>query len=157
MLGDASSNVHMQYLRDGVLMTEAEENKLNQTSIRVKTSVWRVNVISSSPSRKKRSILFWPRKTLGERVEIISTIHNQHRWNSRKRWSLIMRWLRSHATQGKCAQHVCFWCMSVCVNDERGKDCCSWACRALIVSMCIFLGIVFSVDRKCSPASLSLC
>jgi hypothetical protein len=37
MLGDASSNVHMQYLRDGVLMTEAEENKLNQTSfIKVK-------------------------------------------------------------------------------------------------------------------------
>ncbi|CAF4575793.1 unnamed protein product, partial [Rotaria socialis] len=37
MLGDASSNVHMQYLRDGVLMTEAEENKLHQTSlIRVK-------------------------------------------------------------------------------------------------------------------------
>ena len=32
MLGDASSNVHMQYLREGVLMTEAEENKLNQTS-----------------------------------------------------------------------------------------------------------------------------
>lgn len=32
MLGDASSNVHMQYLRDGVLMTEAEENKLHQTS-----------------------------------------------------------------------------------------------------------------------------
>ena len=37
MLGDASSNVHMQYLREGVLMTEAEENKLNQTSfIKVK-------------------------------------------------------------------------------------------------------------------------
>ncbi|CAM4761290.1 unnamed protein product [Rotaria magnacalcarata] len=33
MLGDASSNVHMQYLRDGVLMTEAEENKLHQTSL----------------------------------------------------------------------------------------------------------------------------
>ncbi|CAF1526533.1 unnamed protein product [Rotaria sp. Silwood1] len=33
MLGDASSNVHMQYLREGVLMTEAEENKLNQTSL----------------------------------------------------------------------------------------------------------------------------
>jgi hypothetical protein len=32
MLGDASSNVHMQYLREGVLMTEAEENKLHQTS-----------------------------------------------------------------------------------------------------------------------------
>lgn len=32
MLGDASSNVHMQYLREGVLMTEAEENKLQQTS-----------------------------------------------------------------------------------------------------------------------------
>jgi hypothetical protein len=32
MLGDASSNLHMQYLREGVLMTEAEENKLNQTS-----------------------------------------------------------------------------------------------------------------------------
>jgi hypothetical protein len=32
MLGDASSTVHMQYLREGVLMTEAEENKLNQTS-----------------------------------------------------------------------------------------------------------------------------
>lgn len=37
MLGDASSNVHMQYLREGVLMTEAEENKLHQTSfIKVK-------------------------------------------------------------------------------------------------------------------------
>ena len=37
MLGDASSNVHMQYLREGVLMTEAEEQKLNQTSfIKVK-------------------------------------------------------------------------------------------------------------------------
>jgi len=37
MLGDASSNVHMQYLREGVLMTETEENKLNQTSfIKVK-------------------------------------------------------------------------------------------------------------------------
>lgn len=33
MLGDASSNVHMQYLREGVLMTEAEENKNNQTSL----------------------------------------------------------------------------------------------------------------------------
>ncbi|CAF4046693.1 unnamed protein product, partial [Rotaria sp. Silwood2] len=33
MLGDASSNVHMQYLREGVLMTEAEENKLNQVSL----------------------------------------------------------------------------------------------------------------------------
>ncbi len=32
MLGEGSSNVHMQYLREGVLMTEAEENKLNQTS-----------------------------------------------------------------------------------------------------------------------------
>jgi hypothetical protein len=32
MLGDASSNVHMQYLREGVLMTEAEENKFNQAS-----------------------------------------------------------------------------------------------------------------------------
>ena len=32
MLGDASSNVHMQYLREGVLMTEAEENKLHPTS-----------------------------------------------------------------------------------------------------------------------------
>lgn len=40
MLGDASSNVHMQYLREGVLMTEAEENKLNQTSfIKVKLLV----------------------------------------------------------------------------------------------------------------------
>ena len=37
MLGDASSNVHMQYLREGVLMTEAEEQKINQTSfIKVK-------------------------------------------------------------------------------------------------------------------------
>jgi hypothetical protein len=35
MLGDASSNVHMQYLREGVLTTEADENK--QTSfIKVK-------------------------------------------------------------------------------------------------------------------------
>lgn len=32
MLGDASSNVHMQYLREGVLMTEAEENKMHQSS-----------------------------------------------------------------------------------------------------------------------------
>lgn len=40
MLGDASSNVHMQYLREGVLMTEAEENKLNQTSfIKVKLMI----------------------------------------------------------------------------------------------------------------------
>lgn len=38
MLGDASSNVHMQYLREGVLMTEAEEQKINQTSfIKVKS------------------------------------------------------------------------------------------------------------------------
>ncbi|CAF1497752.1 unnamed protein product, partial [Rotaria sordida] len=33
MLGDANSNIHMQYLREGVLMTEAEENKLNQVSL----------------------------------------------------------------------------------------------------------------------------
>lgn len=33
MLGDASSNIHMQYLREGVLMTEVEENKLNQTTL----------------------------------------------------------------------------------------------------------------------------
>ena len=32
MLGDASSNVHMQYLREGVLMNENEENKLHPTS-----------------------------------------------------------------------------------------------------------------------------
>ncbi|CAF1056744.1 unnamed protein product [Adineta ricciae] len=32
MLGDASSNVHMQYLREGVLMNETEENKLHPTS-----------------------------------------------------------------------------------------------------------------------------
>jgi hypothetical protein len=32
MFGDASSNVHMQYLREGVLTTEADENKLNHTS-----------------------------------------------------------------------------------------------------------------------------
>jgi hypothetical protein len=32
MFGDVSSNVHMQYLREGVLMTEADENKLNHTS-----------------------------------------------------------------------------------------------------------------------------
>lgn len=38
MLGDASCNVHMQYLREGVLTTEAEDNKLNQTSfIKVKS------------------------------------------------------------------------------------------------------------------------
>ena len=44
MLGDASSNVHMQYLRDGVLMTEAEENKLHQTSfIKVGNAFVRVN------------------------------------------------------------------------------------------------------------------
>jgi hypothetical protein len=37
MLGDASSNVHMQYLREGVLMPEGEDNKLNQGSfIKVK-------------------------------------------------------------------------------------------------------------------------
>lgn len=36
MFGDANSNAQLQYLRDGVLMTEAEENKLHQvTSIRV--------------------------------------------------------------------------------------------------------------------------
>ena len=33
MLGDASSNVHMQYLREGVLMNENDDNKLNQTSL----------------------------------------------------------------------------------------------------------------------------
>ena len=32
MLGDGSSNVHMQYLREGVLLNETEDNKLNQTS-----------------------------------------------------------------------------------------------------------------------------
>jgi hypothetical protein len=37
MLGDASSNIHMQYLREGVLITETDENKLNQASfIKVK-------------------------------------------------------------------------------------------------------------------------
>jgi hypothetical protein len=37
MLGDASSNVHMQYLREGVLMTDGDETKLHQTSfIKVK-------------------------------------------------------------------------------------------------------------------------
>lgn len=37
MLGDASSNVHMQYLREGVLMTEAEESKIHSnTAIRVR-------------------------------------------------------------------------------------------------------------------------
>ena len=39
MLGDASSNVHMQYLREGVLMTEAEENKLHQTSSLIKVKI----------------------------------------------------------------------------------------------------------------------
>ena len=40
MLGDASSNVHMQYLREGVLMTEGDESKLNQTSfIKVKIKI----------------------------------------------------------------------------------------------------------------------
>ncbi|UJR30690.1 hypothetical protein I4U23_018211 [Adineta vaga] len=32
MLGDASSNVHMQYLREGVLMNETEDNKLHPAS-----------------------------------------------------------------------------------------------------------------------------
>ena len=31
MLGDASSNVHMQYLREGMLTTETDDQKLNQT------------------------------------------------------------------------------------------------------------------------------
>jgi hypothetical protein len=38
MLGDASSNVHMQYLREGVLITEGDDHKFNQSSlIKVKT------------------------------------------------------------------------------------------------------------------------
>jgi hypothetical protein len=43
MLGDASSNIHMQYLREGVLITETDENKLNQTSfIKVKKIIYLV-------------------------------------------------------------------------------------------------------------------
>ena len=48
MLGDASSNVHMQYLREGVLMTEAEENKLHQTSF--------IKVTSKRRNRRKRRL-----------------------------------------------------------------------------------------------------
>lgn len=45
MLGDASSNVHMQYLREGVLMTEAEESKLNQNAaIRVRKTLLKMVV-----------------------------------------------------------------------------------------------------------------
>ena len=46
MLGDASSNVHMQYLREGVLMTEAEENKLNQTSFIKVNNYLNVSMVS---------------------------------------------------------------------------------------------------------------
>ena len=43
MLGDASSNVHMQYLREGVLMTEADENKLHHASFKVINRLIEVN------------------------------------------------------------------------------------------------------------------
>ena len=47
MLGEASSNVHMQYLREGVLMTEAEESKLNQNAaIRVREPKKQIEVES---------------------------------------------------------------------------------------------------------------
>ena len=122
MLGDASSNVHMQYLRDGVLMTETEENKLNQTSIRVKTSGIEVLMTKrhdcSSLSRTKRSILFSLRKTLGRKVETTFTIRNKHRWNSHKHWSPIMRWSLNHATEGKCSRHPIDACVCACARDE---------------------------------------
>ena len=33
MLADGSSNVHMQYLREGILTNETDDNKLNQSSL----------------------------------------------------------------------------------------------------------------------------
>jgi hypothetical protein len=39
MLGDASSNVHMQYLREGVVITEGDDHKFHQSSSLIKVKI----------------------------------------------------------------------------------------------------------------------
>lgn len=84
MLGDASSNVHMQYLREGVLMTEAEENKLNQTSFnkvnRNHDDVVFIHIVfvhfifRPFAFRKNPNTQCWLVKIIGQKVEIIYMI-----------------------------------------------------------------------------------